>query len=134
MPLYIPNSCNNQIYSKVSNKNIYTHFDMNTYKCLTHNYSYRTLAPIKFTRKSTNTSSNIISMITITAFKIGFSRTATWNMISKSIINIKNTDELCFIWCCIASCAFERLWESQAQTIRAVNEFKYKKADVPMNQ
>jgi hypothetical protein len=73
---YISNSCTDQINSKVINTNIYTHYDMGTYRYFKYKYTYRTLAPIKLTRKSTKTSSTIISITTVTAFNIGFPRTA----------------------------------------------------------
>ena len=52
---------------------------------------------------------------------------------SKSVINIKNTDNLCFLWCCIAS---RHLPEKNADRVSKyhgyVNEFHYDESDFPM--
>ena len=52
---------------------------------------------------------------------------------TKSIINIKNTDNQCFIWCCIAS-RHTPLQDGERvkQYKPFLNEFKYNTADMPM--
>jgi hypothetical protein len=52
---------------------------------------------------------------------------------TKSIVNIKNNDNLCFLWCCIASRHLpERDAERVKQYEQYLKEFKYDASDMPM--
>lgn len=53
--------------------------------------------------------------------------------LTKAVINIKNTDQLCFLWCCIAS---RHIPNHHAERVshytQYKNEWKYKETDFPM--